>query len=79
MVKVDCMTPPIHTYIPVCFIHMHPWLSPVVVGQSAMTTSTLCLKILKLQPIGALNILHAQAMDRSVINLVSFNQILFAQ
>ena len=58
---------------------MHPWLSPVVVGQSAMTTSTLCLKILKLQPVGALNILHAQAMDHSVINLVSFNQILFAQ
>ena len=44
-----------------------------------MTTSTICLKILKLQPVRALNILHAQAMDRSVINLVSFNQILFAQ
>ena len=35
-----------------------------------MTTSPLCLKILKLQPVGALNILHAQAMDRSVINFI---------
>ena len=78
MVKVDCMTPPIHTLIHTSVLYTH---APMAESSSSRPVcydnKHLMSEDIKLQPVGALNILHAQAMDRSVINLVSFNQILF--